>query len=83
MEKFRILSKCEYCQGKAYLPEGEAEDYMGRKYVRYKPCPRCGGSGMAAKWVATGVKRDGKRAVLRISVSLSEAEAHWRSFLEG
>ena len=51
MEKFRILSKCEYCQGKAYLPEGEAEDYLGRKYVRYKPCPRCQGSGMVAKWV--------------------------------
>jgi len=52
MEKFRILSKCEYCQGKAYLAEGEAEDYMGRKYVRYKHCPRCEGSGMVAKWVA-------------------------------
>lgn len=51
MDKFRILSKCECCQGKAYLPQGEAEDYMGRKYVRYKPCPRCQGSGMAAKWV--------------------------------
>ena len=51
MEKFRILSKCEYCQGKAYLPEGEAEDYMGRKYIRYKPCPRCKGTGMSAKWV--------------------------------
>jgi hypothetical protein len=52
MDKFRILSKCEYCQGKAYLPEGEAEDYVGRKYVRYRPCPRCKGTGMAAKWVA-------------------------------
>ena len=52
MEKFRILSKCEYCQGKAYLPKGEAEDYMGRKYIRYNPCPRCKGTGMAAKWVA-------------------------------
>ena len=52
MEKFRILSKCEYCRGKAYLPEGEAEDYMGRKYVRYKPCPRCKGTGMVGKWVS-------------------------------
>lgn len=52
MDKFRILSKCEYCQGKAYLPEGEAADYMGRKYIRYNPCPRCKGTGMAAKWVA-------------------------------
>ena len=51
MEKFRILSKCGYCQGKAYLPEGEAEDYMGRKYIRYNPCPRCKGTGMAGKWV--------------------------------
>ncbi len=51
MDKFRILCKCEGCQGKAYLPEGEAEDYMGRKYIRYKPCPRCKGTGMSAKWV--------------------------------
>ncbi len=31
--------------------------------------------------VATGVMEDGKRTVLGASVSLSEAEAHWRSFL--
>ncbi len=51
IEKIHILLKCEHCQGKAYLPEGEAEDYMGRKYLRYKRCPRCQGSGMVAKWV--------------------------------
>ena len=51
IEKIHVLLKCEKCQGKAYLPEGEAEDYMGRKYIRYKPCPRCQGSGMVAKWV--------------------------------
>ena len=51
IEKIHVLLKCEHCQGKAYLPEGEAEDYMGRKYIRYKPCPRCEGSGMAPKWV--------------------------------
>lgn len=32
--------------------------------------------------VATGVREDGKRSVLGLSVSLSEAEVHWRSFLE-
>ena len=37
----------------------------------------------AAILMASGVKRDGKRIVLGISVSLSVAEAHWRSFLEG
>ena len=51
ISKFQVLLKCEHCQGKAYLPEGEAEDYMGRKYIRYKPCPRCKGTGMSAKWV--------------------------------
>lgn len=50
--KIHLLLKCEHCQGKAYLPEGEAEDYLGRKYVRYKPCAYCQGSGLAAKWVA-------------------------------
>ena len=51
ISKIYVLLKCEHCQGKAYLPEGEAEDYMGRKYIRYKPCPRCKGTGMVAKWV--------------------------------
>lgn len=32
--------------------------------------------------VAAGVRADGKRTVLGCSVSLSEAEVHWRSFLE-
>ncbi len=33
--------------------------------------------------VATGVMEDGKRTVLGTSVSLSEAEVHWRKFLLG
>lgn len=33
--------------------------------------------------VAYGVKADGKRTVLGTSVSLSEAEVHWRDFLRG
>src|SRR5690606_1464549 len=36
----------------------------------------------AAILIASGVKRDGRRSILGISVSLSEAEAHWRAFLE-
>jgi putative transposase len=31
---------------------------------------------------AIGVKRDGKREILGVSVSLSEHEVHWRAFLE-
>jgi putative transposase len=37
----------------------------------------------AAVLIAIGVERSGKRAVRGVSVSLSEAEAHWRSFLSG
>lgn len=34
--------------------------------------------------VAMGVREeDGKRTLLGVSVSLSEAEVHWRAFLEG
>ena len=31
--------------------------------------------------IAVGVQADGKRSVLGVSVSLSEAEVHWRTFL--
>ena len=33
--------------------------------------------------VAIGVQADGKRSILGVSVSLSEAEVHWRQFLTG
>jgi putative transposase len=36
----------------------------------------------AAILLASGVGRDGKRRILGVSVSLSEAEQHWRLFLE-
>ena len=37
----------------------------------------------AAILIASGVGRDGKRRILGVSVSMSEAEQHWRLFLEG
>lgn len=43
---------------------------------------RHGGSVIdCAVLVAVGVREDGKRSVLGVSVSLSEAEVHWRQFL--
>ena len=36
----------------------------------------------AAILIASGVGRDGKRRILGVSVALSEAEQHWRLFLE-
>ena len=52
MTKVRILTTCEHCNGEAYLPSGEGEDYKGRKYTRYAPCSMCEGSGSQAKWVS-------------------------------
>lgn len=43
---------------------------------------RVGGAVVScAVLIATGIMEDGKRSVLGVSVSLSEAEVHWRSFL--
>ena len=36
----------------------------------------------AAVLIASGVKPDGKRLILGVSVSMSEQEVHWRDFLE-
>ena len=45
--------------------------------VRVSSCVRD-----CALLIAVGVRSDGKRSVLGLSVSLSEAEIHWRTFFE-
>jgi DnaJ-class molecular chaperone len=49
--KVKILSKCSYCDGKAYLPAGETVDTQGEKYMRYLPCPKCNGTGSTGKLI--------------------------------
>ena len=51
--------------------------------ARYEKVRQAGSVRDAAILMASGVKRDGKRSILGVSVSLSEAEVHWRAFLEG
>ena len=51
--------------------------------ARYEKVRQAGSVRDAAILIASGVKRDGRRSILGVSVSLSEAEAHWRTFLEG
>jgi len=51
--------------------------------ARYEKVREAGNVRDTAILMVSGVKKDGKRTVLGISVSLSEAETHWRSFLEG
>ena len=49
--KVKILSKCSYCNGQAYIPAGETVDTKGERYMRYFPCPKCHGSGLSGKWI--------------------------------
>jgi len=51
--------------------------------ARYEKVRQAGSVLPTAILMASGVKRDGRRSILGISVSLSEAEVHWRAFLEG
>ena len=51
--------------------------------ARYEKVRQAGSVRDATILMASGVKRGGKRSILGVSVSLSEAEAHWRAFLEG
>jgi hypothetical protein len=52
MFKIHILTICDHCNGQAFLPNGESEDYKGRKYTRFAPCPMCEGSGNQSKWLS-------------------------------
>jgi len=50
--------------------------------ARYEKVRQDGQIRSAAVLIAAGVAEDGKRQVLGLSVALSEAEAHWRDFLQ-
>ncbi|MCJ7521279.1 MAG: hypothetical protein MUP21_03575 [Dehalococcoidia bacterium] len=51
MMKVRILDRCEFCDGEAYIFVCEDVDSRGETYDRYRPCEVCQGSGNQAKWV--------------------------------
>jgi RecJ-like exonuclease len=52
MIKVRILDRCEFCEGEAYIFDCEDVDSRGQPYDRYRPCEMCHGSGSRAKWVS-------------------------------
>ncbi len=51
--------------------------------ARYEKVRQDGQVRDAAVLIASGVDAAGKRAVLGVSVALSEQEVHWRTFLQG
>jgi len=61
-------------------PLGEIP-YLGLD-ARYEKVRHGGSVVDAAVLIATGIRADGKRTLLGVSVALSEAEVHWREFLE-
>jgi len=50
--------------------------------ARYEKIRHGGAVRDCAVLIALGVRKDGKRSILGVSVSLSEAEVHWRDFLK-
>ena len=50
--------------------------------ARYEPVRIAGAVVQAAVLIAVGIQPNGQRSVLGVSVSLSEAEVHWREFLK-
>lgn len=51
--------------------------------ARYEKVRHGGSVISCAVLTAVGVRADGKRSILGVSVALSEAEVHWRTFLAG
>lgn len=51
MPKIRILNTCPACNGRAYIPIGEAINTNGDFYMQCKACPTCEGSGNKPHWV--------------------------------
>jgi hypothetical protein len=52
MTKVQVLTCCEFCKGKPYIPIGEATGAEGEPYIHYQPCDYCNGSGNQPKWVS-------------------------------
>ena len=73
MIKVNILDKCKFCDGEAYLPDGEAISAAGERYTRYQPCGHCEGSGLHARWVSLDKFID----LLTSTVSQDPFEPDW------
>jgi len=51
MIKVRILDRCEFCDGEAYVFVCEDVDARGETFDRNRPCKMCQGTGNRAKWI--------------------------------
>jgi putative transposase len=83
------VSSSEVSRASALLDE-ELEKWRGRPLgevpymvldARYEKVRRDGAVVSCAILIASGVDAEGRRSILGVSVSMSEAEVHWREFL--
>jgi RecJ-like exonuclease len=51
MIKVRILDRCEFCDGEAYIYDCQDVDTQGEAYDRYRPCEMCHGCDI---WTKSG-----------------------------
>jgi len=51
MEKIQMLTTCQACNGRAYVPFGEEVSLTGAKYICHRPCFACQGSGKQTHWI--------------------------------
>ena len=51
MDKIQILTTCQACSGKSYIPMWEEISMAGHKYIRHNPCPACDGTGKQTHWI--------------------------------
>jgi hypothetical protein len=51
--KVQILTRCDSCNGEAYIVAGVLDDFKGGTYPTYTPCPSCQGTGQHPKWLAS------------------------------
>jgi hypothetical protein len=49
MLKVRILDRCEFCDGEAYIFDSQDADSRGETYDRYRSCEMCIGTENSVK----------------------------------
>jgi len=51
MVKILILTTCQDCKGRAYVPVCEETSGTGAKYIRHRRCFFCDGTGKQTHWI--------------------------------
>ena len=50
--KVHIKTTCNFCNGQAYIPNGEVTSCTGEIYTQHKKCCYCDESGLMSRWIS-------------------------------